>query len=90
METNPEKDSGVLGSLFQTVINDMRGSTPIWEDFTYKSMKLHSSLKTTVVTIGAFLEAFQKVADMATSSKDILSLFRAVWLMPASVAHSTH
>ncbi|KAK3745806.1 hypothetical protein RRG08_030679 [Elysia crispata] len=69
MESNPEKDSGVLGSLFQTVINDMRGSTPIWEDFTYKSMKLHSSLKTTVVSIGAFLEAFQKVADMATSSK---------------------
>ncbi|GFR82721.1 metastasis suppressor protein 1 [Elysia marginata] len=69
MEANPEKDSGVLGSLFQTVINDMRGSTPIWEDFTYKSMKLHSSLKTTVVSIGAFLEAFQKVADMATSSK---------------------
>ncbi|RUS86846.1 hypothetical protein EGW08_005383 [Elysia chlorotica] len=69
MESNPEKDSGVLGSLFQTVINEMRGSTPIWEDFTYKSMKLHSSLKTTVVSIGAFLEAFQKVADMATSSK---------------------
>jgi hypothetical protein len=69
MEANPEKDCGVLGSLFQTVVNDLRGSSPLWEDFTYKSMKLHSSLKTTVVAIGAFLEAFQKVADMATSSK---------------------
>ncbi|CAL1546265.1 unnamed protein product [Lymnaea stagnalis] len=68
-KTNPEKDVGILGGLFQTVVNDLRGSSPVWEDFTYKSMKLHSSLKTTVVTIGAFLEAFQKVADMATNSK---------------------
>ncbi|XP_055890887.1 protein MTSS 2-like isoform X9 [Biomphalaria glabrata] len=68
-KSNPEKDVGILGGLFQTVVNDLRGSSPIWEDFTYKSIKLHSSLKTTVVTIGAFLEAFQKVADMATNSK---------------------
>ncbi|XP_059156664.1 uncharacterized protein LOC131941431 isoform X2 [Physella acuta] len=68
-KVNPEKDVGMLGGLFQTVVNDLRGSSPIWEDFTYKSVKLHSSLKTTVVAIGAFLEAFQKVADMATNSK---------------------
>uniref|UniRef100_A0A0B7A4B2 IMD domain-containing protein n=1 Tax=Arion vulgaris TaxID=1028688 RepID=A0A0B7A4B2_9EUPU len=66
---NPEKDSVILGGLFQSIINDLRGSSPIWEDFTYKSVKLHTSLKTTVVAVGAFLEAFQKVADMATSSK---------------------
>ncbi|BFZ19245.1 hypothetical protein BsWGS_22283 [Bradybaena similaris] len=66
---NPEKDVVVFGGLFQTIINDLRSSSPIWEEFTYKSVKLHASLKTTVVAVGAFLEAFQKVADMATSSK---------------------
>ncbi|CAG5116271.1 unnamed protein product, partial [Candidula unifasciata] len=66
---NPEKDIVVFGGLFQTIINDLRSSSPILEEFTYKSVKLHASLKTTVVAVGAFLEAFQKVADMATSSK---------------------
>lgn len=64
-----EKDCGVLGSLFQTIINDLRSSSPIWEDFIYKATKLHQCLKTTLGAISAFLEAFQKVADMATNSK---------------------
>ncbi|XP_025115085.1 MTSS1-like protein isoform X4 [Pomacea canaliculata] len=69
MEANAEKDCSVLGNLFQTIVSDLRSSSPIWEDFTYKATKLHQSLKTTLVAIGAFLEAFQKVADMATNSK---------------------
>ncbi|XP_076449389.1 uncharacterized protein LOC143285839 [Babylonia areolata] len=64
-----EKDCSALGNLFQTIINDLRNSSPIWEDFTYKATKLHQCLKTTLVAASSFLEAFQKVADMATNSR---------------------
>ncbi|XP_033754842.1 protein MTSS 1-like isoform X3 [Pecten maximus] len=64
-----DKDCTALGGLFQTIVNDMRGSAFIWEDFTSKAAKLHSSLKATLGAIGAFLDAFQKVADMATGSR---------------------
>ncbi|XP_021359519.1 metastasis suppressor protein 1-like isoform X2 [Mizuhopecten yessoensis] len=64
-----DKDCTVLGGLFQIIVNDMRGSSFIWEDFTCKAAKLHSSLKATLGAIGAFLDAFQKVADMATGSR---------------------
>ncbi|KAK6185084.1 hypothetical protein SNE40_007400 [Patella caerulea] len=64
-----EKECGALGGLFQTIINDMRGSSPVWEDFTCKATKLNSTLKTTLLAISAFLDAFQKVADLATGSR---------------------
>ncbi|XP_076470702.1 uncharacterized protein LOC143300712 isoform X3 [Babylonia areolata] len=64
-----EKDCSILGNLFQTIVNDLRNSSPIWEDFTYKATKLHQCLKTTLVAISSFLEAFQRVADMATNAK---------------------
>ena len=69
MEGGIDKDCSALGMLFQTIINDMRGSSVIWEDFTSKAAKLHSSLKATLAAIGGFLDAFQKVADMATGSR---------------------
>ncbi|XP_076112602.1 uncharacterized protein LOC143080582 isoform X2 [Mytilus galloprovincialis] len=69
MEGGMDKDCSALGMFFQTIINDMRGSSVIWEDFTSKAAKLHSSLKATLGAIGGFLDAFQKVADMATGSR---------------------
>ncbi|KAH3775811.1 hypothetical protein DPMN_177217, partial [Dreissena polymorpha] len=45
------------------------GSAPVWEDFTTKATKLHTSLKGTLVAISAFLDAFQKIADLATGSR---------------------
>ncbi|KAA0702932.1 Metastasis suppressor protein 1 [Triplophysa tibetana] len=44
-------------------------SYPIWEDFISKAVKLQSQLRTTVVAVAAFLDAFQKVADLATSTR---------------------
>ncbi|NWW35957.1 MTSSL protein, partial [Panurus biarmicus] len=44
-------------------------SYPIWEDFNSKATKLHSQLRTTVLAAVAFLDAFQKVADMATNTR---------------------
>ncbi|XP_038663022.1 protein MTSS 2 isoform X15 [Scyliorhinus canicula] len=69
METGIDKECGALGGLFQAVINDMKGSYPIWEDFNAKAAKLHSQLRTTVLAAAAFLDAFQKVADMATNTR---------------------
>ncbi|XP_031163550.1 protein MTSS 2 isoform X5 [Sander lucioperca] len=69
METVMERECSALGGLFQTVIGDMKGSSPIWDDFISKASKLQSQLRTTVVAVAAFLDAFQKVADMATNSR---------------------
>uniref|UniRef100_A0A8C0YJV9 MTSS I-BAR domain containing 2b n=1 Tax=Cyprinus carpio carpio TaxID=630221 RepID=A0A8C0YJV9_CYPCA len=44
-------------------------SYPVWEDFSAKATKLHSQLRTTVLSAVAFLDAFQKVADMATNTR---------------------
>ncbi|XP_075994474.1 MTSS I-BAR domain containing 2a isoform X3 [Genypterus blacodes] len=64
-----EKECGALGGLFQTIVNDMKSSYPVWEDFSAKATKLHSQLRTTILAAVAFLDAFQKVADMATNSR---------------------
>ncbi|XP_036001405.1 protein MTSS 1 isoform X6 [Fundulus heteroclitus] len=69
METVMERECSALGGLFQTVIGDMKGSYPVWDDFVSKATKLQTQLRTTVVAVAAFLDAFQKVADLATNSR---------------------
>ncbi|XP_077447130.1 protein MTSS 1-like isoform X1 [Stigmatopora argus] len=64
-----ERECSALGGLFQNVIADLKGSHPVWEDFVNKASKLQSQLRSTVVAVAAFLDAFQKVADMATGSR---------------------
>ncbi|KAG7244460.1 hypothetical protein INR49_030112 [Caranx melampygus] len=76
-----EKECGALGGLFQAIVNDMKSSYPVWEDFSAKATKLHSQLRTTILAAVAFLDAFQKVADMATNSrgKDVFQLIQGFW-----------
>ncbi|XP_035376095.1 protein MTSS 1 isoform X2 [Electrophorus electricus] len=69
MEASMERECSALGGLFQTVITDMKASCPVWEDFISKAGKLQAQLRTTVVAVTAFLDAFQKVADLATGSR---------------------
>ncbi|XP_053343029.1 protein MTSS 1-like isoform X1 [Clarias gariepinus] len=69
MEAVMERECSALGGLFQTVITDMKGSYPVWEDFISKAGKLQAQLRATVVAVAAFLDAFQKVADLATGSR---------------------
>ncbi|XP_060771304.1 protein MTSS 1-like isoform X2 [Neoarius graeffei] len=69
MEAVLERECSALGGLFQTVITDMKGSYPVWEDFISKAGKLQAQLRATVVAVAAFLDAFQKVADLATGSR---------------------
>ncbi|KAI5930840.1 Protein MTSS 1 [Manis javanica] len=45
MEAVIEKECSALGGLFQTIISDMKGSYPVWEDFINKAGKLQSQLR---------------------------------------------
>uniref|UniRef100_A0A8C6SWM2 MTSS I-BAR domain containing 1 n=1 Tax=Neogobius melanostomus TaxID=47308 RepID=A0A8C6SWM2_9GOBI len=69
MDAGIEKECSALGGLFQLIMNDMKASYPTWEDFVTKGNKLQSQLRTTILVTGAFLDAFQKVADMATGTR---------------------
>ncbi|KAM9386175.1 protein MTSS 1-like [Pholidichthys leucotaenia] len=69
METVMERECSALGGLFQTVIGDMKGSYPVWDDFISKATKLQSQLRATVVAVATFLDAFQRVADLANNSR---------------------
>ncbi|XP_077582083.1 protein MTSS 1 isoform X3 [Stigmatopora nigra] len=69
MDAGIEKECSALGGLFQLIMNDMKASYPTWEDFVTKGVKLQSQLRTTILVTGAFLDAFQKVADMAMGSR---------------------
>ncbi|OBS59909.1 hypothetical protein A6R68_08964 [Neotoma lepida] len=68
----------LLGAILEPVVELLerkrgpgccQGSYPVWEDFINKAGKLQSQLRTTVVAAAAFLDAFQKVADMATNTR---------------------
>ncbi|XP_071824586.1 uncharacterized protein [Apostichopus japonicus] len=69
MEGNIERDCSMLGGLFQVLINDLKTSVPHWEDFQAKAAKFHTQLKATVVSLTAFLDSFQRLADIATMSR---------------------
>lgn len=64
-----EKECSALGGLFQIIMNDMKASYPAWEDFVTKGAKLQSQLRTTIMVTSSFLDAFQKVADIATGTR---------------------
>ncbi|XP_013168730.1 PREDICTED: uncharacterized protein LOC106118608 isoform X3 [Papilio xuthus] len=69
MEGTTEKDCSPLWNLYQQIVSDMKNSTPMWEEFISKATKLHSALKSALVAIAAFLDAFQKIADAATNAR---------------------
>ncbi|XP_051986544.1 protein MTSS 1 isoform X2 [Xyrauchen texanus] len=69
MDAGMEKECSALGGLFQIIMNDMKASYPAWEDFVTKGSKLQSQLRTTIIVTSSFLDAFQKVADIATGTR---------------------
>ncbi|XP_030635877.1 protein MTSS 1 isoform X2 [Chanos chanos] len=69
MDAGIEKECSALGGLFQIIMNDMKASYPAWEDFVSKGTKLQSQLRTTIIVTSSFLDAFQKVADIATGTR---------------------
>ncbi|XP_022912928.1 protein MTSS 1 isoform X2 [Onthophagus taurus] len=70
MEVPVERgEAGALGGLFQQIIQDMKNGMPLWEDLIAKATKLHSTLRAAILAVTAYLEAFQKIADAATSAR---------------------
>ncbi|XP_002128096.2 protein MTSS 2 [Ciona intestinalis] len=64
-----EKECTLLGTLFQAIVTDLKGSSPAWEDFVNKGTKLHNLLKATTVAMSSFLDSIQKIADFTTNTK---------------------
>ncbi|XP_053689788.1 dual specificity protein kinase splA isoform X2 [Sabethes cyaneus] len=71
MDIGIERNEGgaTIGTLFQHIVNDMKNSSPLWDDFIAKATKLHACLRAAIQALAAYLEAFQKIADAATNSK---------------------
>ncbi|XP_062544693.1 uncharacterized protein LOC134211633 isoform X5 [Armigeres subalbatus] len=71
MDIGMERNEGgaTIGTLFQHIVNDMKNSSPLWEDFIAKATKLHACLRAAIQALAVYLEAFQKIADAATNSK---------------------
>ncbi|XP_035717902.1 protein MTSS 2-like isoform X2 [Vespa mandarinia] len=69
MDATIERECSALGGLFQQIITDMKNGTPLWEDLISKATKLHSSLRAAILALSAYLEAFQKIADVATNAR---------------------
>ncbi|CAF2498378.1 unnamed protein product [Rotaria sp. Silwood2] len=66
---NAEKECAVLGTLFQGIVNEMKNSSSLWEDLASKANRMHIQLKSTIITFSLFLDAFQRIADLATNTK---------------------
>ncbi|KAH7642328.1 mtss1-like protein [Dermatophagoides farinae] len=67
--TITEHDCNVLGGLFQIIINDLKNGSSTWDDFILKATKFQAHLKSTINASTAFLDSFQKIADMATTTR---------------------
>lgn len=67
----------------------MKASGSAWDDLAIKATKLHSQLKATIAASTAFLDSFQRIADIATSTrggtKDIGSALTRLCLRQRSV-----
>lgn len=66
---NIERDCAAISNLFQVIVNDMKGSSGHWEELVMKGTKFHSQLKATISASTAFLDSFQRIADLATSTR---------------------
>lgn len=64
-----EAECNLLENTFHQIIANMKMSFPALEDLTGKALKLTAALRTTISATSSFLEAFQKVANLALGSK---------------------
>lgn len=90
---NIERDCNAISNLFQVIVNDMKGSSGNWEDLVIKATKFHTQLKATITASTAFLDAFQRIADLATSTRGQYCFFpyiRVSSFLPLIITLSTH
>ncbi|CAH1393231.1 unnamed protein product [Nezara viridula] len=69
MEGPADREYSALGGLFQQIVSDMKNGIPLWEELVIKATKLHSCLRATISAISSYLDAFQKIADLATNTR---------------------
>ncbi|CAB4065214.1 MTSS1 [Lepeophtheirus salmonis] len=69
IENNLDKECSALGGLFQQIITEMKNGVPNFDEFISKAGKLHSTLRSTILVFGSFLDSFQKIADSASNTK---------------------
>ncbi|KAK4475143.1 hypothetical protein MN116_002228 [Schistosoma mekongi] len=65
---NSQVYSDDVVNISNSLLNDLKNSYQIWEDLISKCSKFHSALKVATQASSAFLDAFQKVADLATKT----------------------
>uniref|UniRef100_A0A3B3ZF98 IMD domain-containing protein n=1 Tax=Periophthalmus magnuspinnatus TaxID=409849 RepID=A0A3B3ZF98_9GOBI len=68
MDAGIEKECSALGGLFQLIMNDMKVTNV---ETLARFNHFCFCCRTTILVTGAFLDAFQKVADMATGTREI-------------------
>uniref|UniRef100_A0A3P8U4G2 IMD domain-containing protein n=1 Tax=Amphiprion percula TaxID=161767 RepID=A0A3P8U4G2_AMPPE len=66
---NKRKECSALGGLFQLIMNDMKVKNLIRRTSVLPTDQISTFPSTTIVVTGAFLDAFQKVADVATGTR---------------------
>ncbi|CAH8679246.1 unnamed protein product [Schistosoma rodhaini] len=59
---------GDVVNIANYLLNDLKNSYQIWEELISKCTKFHSALKVATQASSAFLDTFQKVADLATKT----------------------
>ncbi|KRY70857.1 Metastasis suppressor protein 1, partial [Trichinella pseudospiralis] len=69
MDCSLEKESNALAGLFQNIICDLKGGQAVWDDLIQKTVKFSGQMKLTIGAVSGFVEALQRVADMATAAK---------------------
>ncbi|CAH8644383.1 unnamed protein product [Heterobilharzia americana] len=65
---NSQLYSDDVVNIANSLLSDLKNSYQIWEDLVSKCGKFHSALKAATQASSAFLDAFQKVADLATKT----------------------
>nr|CAH8874416.1 unnamed protein product [Trichobilharzia regenti] len=65
---NSQVYSDDVVNIANSLLNDLKNSYQTWEDLVSKCGKFHSALKAATQASSAFLDAFQKVADLATKT----------------------
>ncbi|KRZ60895.1 Metastasis suppressor protein 1, partial [Trichinella nativa] len=69
MDCSLEKESNALAGLFQNIVCDLKGGQAVWDDLIQKTVKFSGQMKLTIGAVSGFIEALQRVADMATAAK---------------------
>ncbi|CAH8664905.1 unnamed protein product [Schistosoma margrebowiei] len=63
-----QANGGDVVNIANYLLNDLKNSYQIWEELISKCTKFHSALKVATQASSAFLDTFQKVADLATKT----------------------